>query len=496
MRERVTYILRNPTGVFDPKQLEVKKDSFAVDGLDAIKEHQITLGFQEITAEIWRVLRNCHELHVRWSTAQAYETVSPYVSRVTPGLHVSYTPLEGKSAKRLCTLIRQTFGQRIKCNDVTTAFTTPPILSERFAAVAARQLYYYVPSLQDFSIYLQQTICGVDRISCRIRAHDLERADTLDIDYDAVSQSLIIKALWTTATSQDDKWYETHLKGSDEHDTLEIGVLVNEVPDEEETIRFSGVLTRIGQDDKPAPTLFSTPSRHHPSKQSYTASFRTPTGLHPTLQLSFPPLTPPSETCALHAYVTLPSTLFLDRYAFTDPLFLSSHHLAAMHALSGATDLEAPEWTVETWGSAALFELAPPDNGSGFNATIPLHLRYLPPLNASTLLHPVAWPSVFWACTAEMGSKYSSSPFDRRDLGYDGLFGSNTRFEHLTPAAHAVSTLNIPVLDVRRTSKVESGTSAVILIGTLWVCWVLMRGVWRGGVGGSGGIQGQKKKGQ
>jgi len=183
------------------------------------------------------------------------------------------------------------------------------------------------------------------------------------------------------------------------------------------------------------------------------------------------------------------STLFLDPYAFTDLLFLQSHHLKKLHSISGATDLEAPEWTVSTWGSTALFELdVPGKRAKFFNATIPMHLRYLPPSNFSTILLPAPWPVVFYACPAEKGSKFATSPFDRTNLGYDGLFGINTVFYHAEGTApdRLVETLEVPVLDLTKSNMVEAGTTLTILLGTVWVLWIIVRGLarnWQGTVG-------------
>jgi hypothetical protein len=97
MRERVTYILKDPTEPFNPSVLEVARDSFAVPGLDAVKEDHITFGFDELPPNLWRVLRNLHELHIRWQTQRPFDDVPPYISRLPPGLHVFFTPLPERS---------------------------------------------------------------------------------------------------------------------------------------------------------------------------------------------------------------------------------------------------------------------------------------------------------------------------------------------------------------------------------------------------------------
>lgn len=251
MKERLTYIVRDPPS-FNPSQLGNTNTAFAVNALDAIKEQSITLVPSEIPAALWRVLRNCHELHIRWSTAQPYNSLAPFVSRVTPGLHASFTPLANRSAKRICELLKEAFGKSVKCSNVQDAFTTPPILSDRFGSSASRQFYHFTPSLFELSLFIQQTICGAEQYACRLAAHDLKKADTFDVDYDAVSQSMTLKAVWTNANGDDGKWYEEINEGTGEHDTLEIGVLMGEEATEEEELRFSGFLTQIGRDDAPS----------------------------------------------------------------------------------------------------------------------------------------------------------------------------------------------------------------------------------------------------
>jgi hypothetical protein len=232
---------------------------------------------------------------------------------------------------------------------------------------------------------------------------------------------------------------------------------------------------------------------------TYKAAFNQPSGLHPTLSISFSSIPkPPLSTCSLHAYLTLPSTLFIDKYPFSDPLFLATHNLRALRAISGATDLEAPEWVIPTWGSASLLEIAIPEpqsSKSPFVVTIPLHLRYLKPANISHTLLAVPWPNIFYSCPASSsGSKFAATPFDRVNLGYDGLFGANTLFYHVPPTkpsvatadSRSVATLQVPVLDLQEASWVEPGTMAVVLLGAVWVLWVLARGVIRSGYGRGG----------
>ena len=201
------------------------------------------------------------------------------------------------------------------------------------------------------------------------------------------------------------------------------------------------------------------------------------------MRLTFPSslMAPPTESCTLHSYLTLPSTLFPDKYQLSAPLFLASKNLRSIRSISGETDLEAPEWAIKKWGSAMLLELAPPTASAGdgpWHADIPLHLRYLAASQGGVGYAKIPWPVVFWACSAEEGTKMSTNPFDRVNLGYDGLFGPRTMFFHLRPDTKAfgelVETLNVPTLDQDRTARLDSATVVVVLLGFLWVLWKLV----------------------
>jgi hypothetical protein len=230
----------------------------------------------------------------------------------------------------------------------------------------------------------------------------------------------------------------------------------------------------------------------------YTAQFQKPTGLHPKLSLTFPAdtLVPPQSSepssCSLHAHWTLPSSLFIDRYQFSDPLVLSSQNLIDLKSLSGEEDLEAPDWAIPTWGSSALFTLAYPNTTAtdqDWTVTIPTHLRYMtfpsqPEHGQRRSTVEIPWPTVFWACgDAQAGLNLVRNPFDRRDLGYDGLFAPDTLYYHVPPApgrevarsgdhrgVKLMESLEVPTLDAEKAEWVTVATAAVVLVGFLWIC--------------------------
>lgn len=285
----------------------------------------------------------------------------------------------------------------------------------------------------------------------------------------------------------------------------EVGVLTRDAPPELEPheLGVSGVLSVLGEQKEPSPALFTFPSRHRLSDASFSSEFLTPTGLHPTLQLRLSSNKPPVEDaeCAPHAYLTLPKTIFADRYQLEDGLFLASKNLTASRYTSLPVDLEAPAYTTKTWGSSVLLELAPPGSevAQAWTAEVPLHLRYLEPSATGYVPVEIPYPAVFWACESGSDADFSTNPFDRRHLGYDGLFSPQTTFWHVNPQPESgrriMSSVSVPVLKEGGAAWIGLGTAAVVGLGFAWVLWKLLSAYTASGHGGAKGrAQEQKKK--
>ncbi|RHZ48081.1 protease B nonderepressible form [Aspergillus turcosus] len=463
MRRRITFVQR-PETPFDHDQAVLTSDALSITHLDGAREERATFSFDELPSEIWQVLKSSHELHIRWATERPYEIGAPFSSRISPGLHVYYTPGEsGETGQGLCSLLKGVFDESLECDSL--------------------RYYSRLPSLQNLVTFIQHKFCDRSDEQCFRHAESILSADSVDVNYDSISHALTVSGYWSRSPGQG--WTEQIKKHPAGTHQVEVGLLGVESAIEPEELKME-------------PTLFSFPSRHHPlpADATYTISFPAPTGLHPTLTISMPraslkrPPAPPDATCALHTYLTLPSWIFGDKYQLstTDPLFLSSHNLAALRAVSGETDLEAPDWFVSRWGSNWLLELATPRDSDNtpeeWNVTIPLHLRYLHPSESGYRSATVPWPIVFWACTAEDGTKMGINPFDRVNLGWEGLFGPRTMFYQLHPSPPEgkdwlVEELEVPVLRLRedsgffRSKTIELGTVVVVALGLLWVLWKL-----------------------
>ncbi|KAI5364814.1 Putative glycosylphosphatidylinositol-mannosyltransferase I, PIG-X/PBN1 [Septoria linicola] len=502
MRQRITYILPEGTGV-DPADINTGKDHLTfAKANNAAVERRITLGLIELPHLIQAILQDFHELHIRIVSPRNQATFSPAVSTLPPGLHAFFTPptREGTLENNFCFELALLLGVNIEtliCSSEPGSFPRLPVLSERFSSSSTYQYYHGVDDLAIISKRIAEEHCpGLHVAStsgqlCKILA-DAGDAAYVDYDFDVINHAVTISIL-----SAPSDYVEQGVESGKAHklqpdDRLEVGVLSPENADEPEELKMGGYLTVVGEDEKPSATLFSFPARHHPLPKgdltTYTTGFRKPSGLHPKLDITFPAkdLKPPKpESCALHAYWTTPSTLFLDRYQLDDELFLASQNLKALRALSGEEDLEAPHWAVDQWGFAALIELAAPAANDRlkdtWTVTVPTHLRYLN-ASASATGHThidVAWPIVFWACEAEEGLKMSTNPFDRVNLGYDGLFGPKTMFYHVPASVdreRLVEQLRVPVLDPSQAAWIPFGTLIAVLVGFGWVCWKLFGG--------------------
>jgi hypothetical protein len=512
MRRRSTFF-HAPQLDINPSQLQLSGNRFFITNLDAAREERLTIGLEELPRELVQVLEQAHEFHLHWATESNYNTSTPLFSRVSPGLHISYTPLREQQNDELCPLLHKILSKDPKCLSPKKTFTTPSLVSSRFASTPLFHYHSQLSSLSRLIAYLQTQVCphgdpDAER-ACIHTTSLLSLASTLSISYDSISHALVLTTTWAAPPPlyldpiTGDIYYDAWQAKIDTTaaSKVEVGILTESHAADPYELALSGVLTVVGEDTTPQATMFSFPSRHHPVRQSYTVSFDRPTGLHPTMRLSFsdpaslapPPGKSADSQCALHAYLTLPSVLFPDPYQLstTDALFLSSHNLVAARSISGETDLEAPDYVLDKWGSNVLLELATPNiaenssrssAGTTWDATIPLHLRYLVPSNTSTTSVQIPWPVVFWACTAEEGTKFPVNPFDRVNLGYDGLFGTRTMFYHLDPVVKdggkLVSTLKVPVLNTEAIGSrwVESGTVVVVLLGWMWVVWKMLGG--------------------
>ncbi|KAL8944436.1 MAG: hypothetical protein Q9216_000487 [Gyalolechia sp. 2 TL-2023] len=480
---------RPDAGDFRPEQLEASAYALQIRSLKAAREDRLTFGMEELPHEVRSRISGMPSASSSMGVRGPIPLASPFPFNTLVWFACIFHPTVKSHADK---------------------FISTPTVTSRFTTSSAFQCYEALPSLKTLVLYIQRRICPKADTHCFKRANRLQRADYLDIDYDAVSRILVLTS-FRHKPPEPEGW-EEYIESYRNSPSTEVGLLSNEQAVAPEELSLGGSLTIVGEDQTPSmpalhprkidlsyflsdPARFSFPSRHHlvPSTSGsiFHTTFLPPTGLHPTLRLTFPSssMLPPAPPCGLHIYLTLPSPLFVDKYQLSSTNFLASKNLRAIRALSGETDLEAPEWVIQKWGSVLLLEIAPPTpelkgpsqgKDRAWHADIPLHLRYLSPTVRGTSDVQVPWPIVFWACPAEEGTKMNVNPFDRVNLGYESLFGPRTMFYHLQPqpaveGGRLMETVHVPVMDLQGTKWVESATMGVVAVGAVWVGWKLFR---------------------
>jgi len=98
MRQRVTFV-QKPSHSIDPGLVKVVDGTLTGPSLVAVREDRLTFALDELPRELQSILKESHELHIRWSSPTAYEAVSPLLSRLPPGLHLFYTPRDASAAE-------------------------------------------------------------------------------------------------------------------------------------------------------------------------------------------------------------------------------------------------------------------------------------------------------------------------------------------------------------------------------------------------------------
>lgn len=92
MKERVTFVHAPGAGV-DPALIDVQDAGLLGPAIVTTREDRLSVPLNELPSELSEFLGQVASLNVKWVSPVAYDTVDPFSSRVSPGLHVSYTPL-------------------------------------------------------------------------------------------------------------------------------------------------------------------------------------------------------------------------------------------------------------------------------------------------------------------------------------------------------------------------------------------------------------------
>lgn len=91
MRQRITF-LHEAHHAIDPKLLDVGNESLSTPPIQACREDRVTFPLEDLPRDVLLALQQSHELHIRYANRYSHETLTPFISRVSSGLHVYFTP--------------------------------------------------------------------------------------------------------------------------------------------------------------------------------------------------------------------------------------------------------------------------------------------------------------------------------------------------------------------------------------------------------------------
>ena len=232
----------------------------------------------------------------------------------------------------------------------------------------------------------------------------LAQADV--IDFDIISPTTIqIRAIW--ASSPHNEGWRLNIS-SNPNIRIEVGIFGEGTGEDKDEYAITGIRAILGESPDFEPTVFTFPHRHHilsSTTQLLNTSLSPSYGSHPVLQTILPisTLQPPMndtlnhETCNLHALYTLSKDVFVDKYQLTQLSQFQSGGIKNLRGVWGETDLEDPSYKTNGWGSIILIDIE--QENSELILELPLHLRYLEPLDGGGNRHlDILPPEIFWAC--------------------------------------------------------------------------------------------------
>jgi len=133
-------------------------------------------------------------------------------------------------------LLNSAFGIK-DCKGLEESFTQVP---------GGYQFYSPLDTIAAFGPYLNGLLCSPNNQDCKARTGSIDSADYIDIKFDAVSQTLVANTFWSQPK---EPWQET-IRTTQGHKNIEVGVLGNERPMDDESLTLGGFLHVVGVDNK------------------------------------------------------------------------------------------------------------------------------------------------------------------------------------------------------------------------------------------------------
>lgn len=248
--------------------------------------------------------------------------------------------------------------------------------------------------------------------------------------------------------------------------------------------------TQSFDSEKREKLLYQFTTKHRSIDSDYYVDFLRPTGLHPKHKITMTTIKPPRSECSLFAKYSMSKSLFLDRYQLKDLAEPTPNRMAIgrLHGVWGETDLEAPIWAVDGWGSEALVQIYTKNKNNDGSLTfeLPTHSRYeIPQANSSVVHEYQPWPVVFWACLPPSKDEESlenkiPKSVETRNIGYESIFPENTIFYYLNPSPPSTlpssrlqSEFDIPVAPFSAYSTVQTVSVVVIFSCFFYLLYII-----------------------
>ena len=96
MRERHTFI-HGAEDAPDPTTFVLNEKGLSGRGLKSVREEKFSFSVDDLAPEINEILQQYKSINVRWASPLTYETLEPFASRLSPGLHIAYQPKDEKT---------------------------------------------------------------------------------------------------------------------------------------------------------------------------------------------------------------------------------------------------------------------------------------------------------------------------------------------------------------------------------------------------------------
>lgn len=118
-------------------------------------------------------------------------------------------------------------------------------------------MHSVLPSIRNFAENIQHYTCKPENAECVDRISALDSADSVDIDYDAISHTLTVSAFWSHPLPGSRGWNEIIPQSSNAwSEKVEVGLLASEKNVDPEDLSLGGFLAVVGETDKLSMLLY------------------------------------------------------------------------------------------------------------------------------------------------------------------------------------------------------------------------------------------------